>query len=108
MVELRPVDLAHCVAMGVDMDKADGPVMPQSLQDRIGYRMVAANRQRPHPGRLDAPVERLDILDAAIETEARAHRHIADIGGLAFCLRHDTEGVIVRPDALGIAHRTRS
>ena len=57
MVEFGPVDLAHRVAMGVDMDETDRALAPQRLQDRIGDRMIAADRQRPHPGRRDAPVK---------------------------------------------------
>src|SRR5260370_13658033 len=70
--------------------------------------MVAADRQRPHPGRLDAPIERLDILYAVVEAEPRAHRHIADIGGLAFRLRHNAERVVVGADTLDLAHRAGS
>ena len=69
---------------------------------------VAADRQRPNPGRLDASVERLDILDAIVEAEARANRHIADIGRPTLGPWDDSEPVIVGPDALDIAHRPRS
>ena len=105
MVEFRAVDLAHRVAMGVNMDETDRPVVPQCLQDRKGDRMVAADRQRPHPGCVDARVERRNVLDAAIEAEARAHRHVADIGRFAFGPWNDAEGMIVGADALDLANR---
>ena len=108
MVEFGAVDLAHRVAMGVDMDEADGTVPAQRLQDRIGDRMIAADRQRPDAGRLDAGEERCDILDAAVEAEARAHRDVADIGRLALGFRHDTQGVVVGADPLDVAHRAGS
>lgn len=43
VVEFRPVNLAHRVAMGVDMDKADRPLGAERFKDRIGDRMVAAD-----------------------------------------------------------------
>ena len=108
MVKFGPVDLAHRVAMRIDMDEADRPVVPERLQDRIGDRMVAADRQRPYSSRPDARVECLDVLDAAVEAEARAHRHVADVGGLALRSRHDAERMIVGADALDLAHRAGS
>ena len=43
MVKFGPVDLPHRVAMRIDVDETDRPVMPQRLQDRIGDRVVAAD-----------------------------------------------------------------
>ena len=70
--------------------------------------MIAPDRQRTHPRCPDAFVKCFNVLNGAVETETRAHRHIADIGGLALRPRHDTEPMIVGTDALDIAHRTGS
>ena len=94
--------------MGVDMDEADRPLGAERFEDRIGDRVVAADREGPHPGRTDARIERGDILDRIVEAEPRAQRHIADVGDVAFAARGDFEGVVVRADAFYVAHRPRS
>ncbi len=53
-------------------------------------------------------VEGRDVLDRLVEAEARAHRHVADIGGGAFGLGRDAERMIVGADALDRAHRPRA
>ena len=80
VVKFGAVDFAHRVAMRVDMDETNWAVLPEGLQDRIGDRMIAADRQWPHPGHLDPPIGRFDVLDATVEAEPRAHWHVADIG----------------------------
>ena len=94
--------------MGVDMDKPDRPLGAERFEDRIGDRVVAADRNGKHPGGLDPCVERGDILDRIVEAEARAQWHIADIGDIAFAARGDFERMVVGADALDVAHRPRS
>ncbi len=69
--------------------------------------MVAADRQRPHPGSVDAPVKRRDILDRSLEAVARAHRHVANVGGLALAARRHLQRMVIGADALDLAHRPR-
>ena len=45
--------------------------------------MVAANRDRADAGLADTVIKQRDVLDRLVEAVARAHRHIADIGGIA-------------------------
>ena len=59
------------------------------------------------PARLDARIERRDVLDRIVEAEPRAQRHIADIGDIAFAARGDFERMVVGADALDVAHRPR-
>ncbi len=108
MMEFRAVDGTHRVAMRIDMDEAERAFGAERLQDREGYRMVAANRYRAHPGLADALVKERDILDRLVEAVARAHRHIADIGDIAQRARGDFERVIIGADTLDIAHRARA
>jgi len=55
VMELGAVDPRPSVAMGVDMDEPDRATLPEALKDREGDRVVAAHRERPHPGLADAP-----------------------------------------------------
>ena len=41
MVEFRAIDRPHRVAMRVDVDKPERPLLPKRLQDREGDRMIA-------------------------------------------------------------------
>src|SRR3546814_13498626 len=51
VVELRVVEGAAGVAVGVDVDHADRPLTAPRLPDRVGDRVVAADRERRHAGR---------------------------------------------------------
>ena len=50
MVEFGVVERAACIAMGIDMDHADGALSADRLQDRMADRMVAADRKRGDAG----------------------------------------------------------
>ena len=61
-----------------------------------------------HLGGGDLGVEVLDILDAAFQAVAGAHRNIADVGRLARGQGDDIEGMVVGSDPLDGADRPRS
>ena len=94
--------------MRVDVDHADRPVPAERLQDRVGDRMVAADRQRNHVGGADLREEGLDVRVALLEAEPALHRHVADVGDGEMRSRRDPQRVLVGPDALDRAHRARA
>ena len=69
--------------------------------------MIAANGERPHAGSNHALVVGLDILERRHQVEARAERHVADIGDAAIDLRRHVQRMMIRPDAFDRAQRAR-
>ena len=107
MMELRQVVGAAGVAMRIDMDHADRPLLADRLQDRMGDRMVAADRQRQHAG-LDDLVDALfDVVMAEFQPVAALEGDVADIGDAQILNRCATENVIVGSDPLDGAQGAR-
>ena len=100
MVEFGLVEGAAGVAMRVDMDHADRALLADGLQDRMGDRMVAADRQRHHAGIDDLVDAPLDVLMAVFQPVAAVERHVADIGDAQIEYRCAVEHMIVGADAL--------
>ncbi len=93
--------------MRVDVHEPHRAVAADRAQDRMADRMVAPGRQRFHSRRHHFGDERLDVLVALLQAEARAERHVADVGRLQFRHRRDAVGVVERPDPLDVADRPR-
>ena len=108
VMELRAFVLARRIAVRVDVHHADRPLAADRLQDRIGDRVVAADRQRNHVRRADPREIVLDVHVALVEAEAALHRHVTDVGDRQVGQRRDAQCMIVRADALDRAHRARS
>ena len=108
MMELGLVEGAAGVAMGVDVDQADRTVLADGLEDRVGDRMVAADRQG-HDACADDLVEApLDVVMALFEPVAAGERHVADVGDPEVEHGRGVEHVIVRPDPLDGAQGARA
>ncbi len=93
--------------MRVDMQHADGPLRANRFQDGQGDRMIAADAERDDARSDDAREEGFDVLVAAFERKARAHRNVADIRELGLAKRGDAQHMLVRADALDRAHGAR-
>jgi hypothetical protein len=85
-----------------------GRLLADRLQDRMGDRMVAADRQRHDAGVDDLADAALDVLMAEFQPVAAAERHVADVGDAQFLHRGAVEHVIVGSDAFDGAQRTRA
>ena len=108
MLELGEVVGAAGVAMGVDVDHADGALLADGLEDRVGDRVVAADRERHHAGVDDLTDAALDVLMAELEPVAAAERHVADVGNAQLLHRGAFEHVVVGADALDGAQGARA
>ena len=107
VMEFRALVGAGRVTMGVDVDHADRAPGADRPEDRIGDRMIPADRQRRDAGLDDRAEGRLDILVAAFQRVAGAEGHVADVGRLDHAERRRAEDMVHGPDALDGAHRAR-
>src|SRR3546814_8652938 len=68
------------VAVVVVVDHPQRPLAAERLHDRVGDRVVAADRQRHDAGRHHLVDEGLDVVEALLEAEAAGEGHVADVG----------------------------
>ena len=81
-MKLGSLEGAAGIAMRIDMNHANRPILTQRFEDRIRNRMVPTNDERDHAGHVNSFEECLDIGMTLLETEATLHRHVADIGSV--------------------------
>ncbi len=108
VMELRLVERAARVAMGVDMDEADGLLGADRLEDRMGYGMVATDGERNDTCFDDLADCCLDILMALLQPIATGEWDVTDIGYTQIVGRSAVEHMIIWSDALDAAHGPRS
>ena len=80
--------------MGINMDHPDRPVCPHRPQDRVGYRMIAANRHRNNPLGHDFCHEFFDICMALRQIKPALHRYITNISHGHFMRRRAGQCIV--------------
>ena len=108
VMELRALEGTARIAMGIDVHQPHRRLRAHRLEDRQRDRMVAADAQRRHSRRHQLGVEGLDVLVALLQAEPAAEGNVADVGDLELGQRRQAVDVMVGPDALDCAHRSRS
>src|SRR5690606_8393465 len=87
VMELRAVEGAAGITVGVQVNQPDRLLLADRLQDRMGHRVVAADRQRRDARLHDLADMALDVLDALLQPVAAAKGDVADIGNRKFLNR---------------------
>ena len=108
MMELLALEHAPGVAMRVDVHKADWPVAADRAQNRVGDRMVAANRKRGDTSIHEPDDELFDVLVARLQIETAPEGHVANVCDIQFVHRRAAESIVVGADALDRAQRART
>ena len=108
VVEARAEVVVAGVAMGVDVDHADGPLRADRAQDRQADRMVAADRQRHDLGRDDGGVEGGDLGERAFQGVGLLDPAVAEVAHAGGVERGDAVRVQPAQQRGLVAHGARS
>ena len=102
MVDRGPPAGAAGVAVRVEVHHPDRTVRGDGPEDGQGQGMVAAGRDRHRPRRVHLAKERLDVVQAVLETKGTADEGVADVAHPAELIRVDAVRGVERPHESGL------